>query len=430
MATSKTKVFTPYEVFMIATLTFLHFTIVLDFMVLSPLSVILLEKLDITTAQFSLVVSAYAISAGISGFLAAGFAYKFDRKKLLIFFYAGFIIGTFLCGIAPDYNFLLIARIITGIFGGVIGSISFAIISDIFALQVRGRVMGFVQMAFASSQVLGIPIGLYLANQLGWHSPFILIAGLSVVVFVIVILKMRPVTEHLLIIREKSPVQHLLHTISQKKYLRGFAATVLLATGGFMLMPFGSAFSVNNLGIQLDHLPLVYMITGLTAMAAGPIIGRLSDKTGKYNMFIAGSIITMVFVIVYCNLGITPLIWVIILNAVLFIGISARIISAQALMMSVPEATDRGAFMSVNSSVQQLSGGIAAGIAGLIVVQTDSGFIEHYDILGYVVTVAIIITAVMMYFIDKYVTAKNATAVQQAAEHSAVINADEQSKKT
>src|SRR5277367_2350527 len=126
------KVFTRYQVFIIAILSFLQFTVILDFMVLSPLGAQLLKELNVTPSQFSLVVSAYAFSAGISGLLAAGFADRFDRKKLLLFFYIGFIAGTFLCGIAPDYHFLLIARIVTGIFGGVIGSISFAIITDLF----------------------------------------------------------------------------------------------------------------------------------------------------------------------------------------------------------------------------------------------------------------------------------------------------------
>src|SRR5690349_19809665 len=179
---SETKpTFTGYEKFIIALLATLQFTVVLDFMVLSPLGYILLDKLSITTSQFGLVVSAYAFSAGASGLLTAGFADKFDRKKLLLFFYVGFLVGTLFCGIAPTYHLLLAARVFTGIFGGVIGSISFAIITDLFAIDVRGRVMGFVQMAFASSQVLGIPIGLYLANKFSWHAPFLMIVGLGLI---------------------------------------------------------------------------------------------------------------------------------------------------------------------------------------------------------------------------------------------------------
>ena len=136
------SVFTRYQKFVVAVLAFLQFTIILDFMIISPLGALLLRDLHITTRQFGLVVSAYAFSAGASGLLAAGFADKFDRKRLLLFFYAGFLLGTLLCGVARSYAFLLGARIVTGVFGGVIGSIIMAIIADLFPLEVRGRVMG------------------------------------------------------------------------------------------------------------------------------------------------------------------------------------------------------------------------------------------------------------------------------------------------
>src|SRR3954466_7859980 len=132
---SKQGIFTSYQVFIIAMLAILQFSIILDFMVLSPLGALLIEKLHIKTAQFGLVVSVYAFSAGASGLLAAGFADKFDRKKFLLFFYVGFIVGTLLCGIATSYEYLLAARMITGLFGGVIGSIVLAIATDLFPLE-------------------------------------------------------------------------------------------------------------------------------------------------------------------------------------------------------------------------------------------------------------------------------------------------------
>jgi predicted MFS family arabinose efflux permease len=150
-------IFTRYQKFVIAILSLLQFTVIVDFMVLSPLGAILMPKMGISTAQFGLVVSAYAISAGVSGLLAAGFADRFDRKRMILFFYVGFVLGTLFCGVVGSYPLLLCARIVTGVFGGVIGSISFAIITDTFRMEVRGRVMGFVQMAFSASQVLGIP---------------------------------------------------------------------------------------------------------------------------------------------------------------------------------------------------------------------------------------------------------------------------------
>lgn len=400
---SKEKLFTGYQVFIVAILAFLQFTIILDFMVLSPLGAQLLEELNISTQQFGWVVSAYAFSAGAAGLMAAGFADRYDRKRMLLFFYTGFIVGTFLCGIAPNYHFLLFARIITGLFGGVIGSVIFAIITDLFSMEVRGRVMGFVQMAFAVSQVLGLPVGLYLANLWGWHAPFLLIVGVSLPAFVAIVWKMKPVNAHLALHAGHSAIKHLSKTLSRKRYLTGFAATTLLATGGFMLMPFGSAFAVHNLGLTLEQLPMVYMVTGIFSMITGPLIGQMSDKLGKYPVFVAGSILSMILVVVYTNWGVTPVWTVIALNTVLFVGITSRMVSSSALMSAVPDPADRGAFMGVNSSVAQVSGGFASALAGMIVVQTPAGKLEHYPTLGYVVVVSMIVTIVMMYFIDRMV---------------------------
>lgn len=403
-------IFSRYQKFVIAVLAFLQFTIVLDFMVLSPLSAILLEELSITTSQFGLVVSAYAFSAGAAGLMASGFADKFDRKKLLLFFYTGFIIGTLLCGIAPNYEFLLLARIVTGLFGGVIGSIIYAIITDLFEFSARGRVMGFVQMAFATSQILGMPFGIFLANHYGWHSPFLLIVLLSIIVIGLLLIYLKPINEHLALQVKQNAFKKMAITVSNKTYLKGFMATTLLATGGFMLMPFGAAYSVNNLGISLDNLPLVYMITGIFSMMSGPIAGRFSDSVGKYKVFLFGSTLAIITIIIYCNLGITPITWVILLSVIMFIGITSRMVASQALMTAVPEPADRGTFMGINSSVMQIAGGVASAIAGLIVVQTDSGKLENYPLLGYVVAGSIIITMIMMYVINKIVKEKNETA--------------------
>jgi predicted MFS family arabinose efflux permease len=399
---------TGYQKFVIGVLAFLQFTVILDFLVLSPLGAVLLPQLHVATSQFGLLVSVYAFSAGISGLLTAGFADKFDRKKLLLFFYTGFILGTGLCALANTYHFLLAARIITGIFGGVIGSIGMAIAADLFPLEQRGRVMGVVQTALAASQVLGLPVGLYLSNKWTWHAPFVMIAGIGTVVGLVIAFGLKPIDAHLKLQHDRNPLQHLFKTVSRPRYLRGFAATLLLAAGGYMLMPFGSAFTVNNLGIPLDHLPTVYFVTGISSIIAGPLLGRLSDSLGKYPIFCFGSTWGLIMVLIYSNLGTTPLWGVILVNVLLFVGITARMVSASALMSAVPDAPDRGAFMSVNASVSQFAGGMASGLAGLVVVQTSSGRLEHYDWLGYIVAAAMLVTMGLMYGIQKMVRAKTA----------------------
>jgi predicted MFS family arabinose efflux permease len=403
MPPTNQRVFTPYQVLIIAQLAILQFIIILDFMVLSPLGAILIPTLKITPAQFGVVVSAYAFSAGASGLLAAGFADQFDRKKFLLFFYGGFLIGTLLCAIAPTYKLLLVARIVTGIFGGVIGSVSFAIITDLFKLEVRGRVMGFVQMAFGASQVLGLPIGFYIANHIEWHAPFWMIVILGTLLGVIMVVYMKPVTGHLIANKKQDPFKHLTSNLSNTLYVRAFLSTILLATGGFMLMPFGSAFSTNNLGLTMDQVPLLYVVTGIFGIALGPLIGKLSDTIGRFQLFAIGSVVSIIMVAIYTRLGVTPL-WVcMVLNVILFAGINGRMISSSTLISAIPSLPDRGAFMSINASIQQISGGIDSFVAGLIVVQAPSGILERYDILGYVVIGSMLIATSMIYWLDNYV---------------------------
>src|SRR6478735_1468518 len=227
--TKQSTAFSGYQKFVIFLLAITQFTVVLDFMVMSPLGDIMMKTLHITAKQFGVAVSAYAFSAGISGLLTAGFADRFDRKKLLLFFYIGFVIGTFFCALAPTYELLVAARIFTGLFGGVIGSVSMAIIADIFSLQQRGKVMGFVQMGFGVRQVLGIPIGLYIANQWGWHIPFFWIAVMASIIVVALAVKLKPIKEHLTLQSDKSPFRHLLHTVAQRNYRVGFLSTALLS---------------------------------------------------------------------------------------------------------------------------------------------------------------------------------------------------------
>jgi predicted MFS family arabinose efflux permease len=415
--------FTRYQIGVVAILAFLQFTVVLDFMILSPLGAILMHDLAVVPAEFGLVVSAYAFSAAISGLLAAGFADRFDRKKLLLFFYTGFVVGTLLCGFAPTYRFLLAARMVTGLFGGVIGSISMAIVADLFPLEARGRVMGFVMTAFAGSQVLGIPLGLYISNAWGWHAPFLMIAAVSAVVGVVIFTTLRPVDAHLNKPVDRHPLHHLISTVLKPRHQWGFAATMLLALGGYMLMPFGSAFSVHNLGVPLEKLPMIYMATGVAALFAGPIMGRVSDAVGKYRTFAAGSLAAIGIVLYYTRLGVTPIPIVMAINVAMFSAISARMVSAQALASAVPLPQDRGAYMSISSSMQQLAGGVASACAGLLVTQSGDGYLEHYPRLGYVVATAMAATIVMMARIDAMVRgdarSKPALATEPASSPTA-----------
>jgi predicted MFS family arabinose efflux permease len=393
--------FSPYQKTVVAMLAFLQFAVIVDFMLMAPMGALIMPALSIGPSEFGLVVSAYAFSAAASGLLTAGFADRFDRKKLLLFFYGGFVLGTLWCGLAQSFEALLAARIVTGLFGGVIGSIVIAISTDLFPPQMRGRVMGVIQTAFAASQVLGIPLGLYLSNHWSWHTPFLALAALGVAGGFVVNARMQPVNAHLEARQERSPWMHLLHTLTVPRHLLAFATTALLTTGGFMLMPFSSAYVVNNLGISLHDLPTVYVVTGLCTVFAGPLIGRAADRYGKFQVFGLGTALSIAMVLVYTRLGPISLPALIAINAVLFVGIFSRMIPAQALMASVPAPVQRGAFSAISASVQQLSGGVASLVSGHIVTMAADGKLQHFDTVGYVVAVSSLVSFLLLWRLQR-----------------------------
>ena len=221
-----------YQKFVIFILAITQFTVILDFMVMSPLGDMLMKSLALKPSAFGVAVSGYAISAGISGLLTAAFTDRFDRKKLLLFFYCGFITGTIFCGLAHSYAVLIAARIITGLFGGVIGSISMVIITDVFPMQKRGQVMSFVQMGFGASQVLGVPASIYIATLWNWEAPFWMVAGLSVMTAVTISLYIKPITVHMDTQYNRSAFAHLGKTLSNSNYRVAFTSTALLSMGG------------------------------------------------------------------------------------------------------------------------------------------------------------------------------------------------------
>ena len=266
--------------------------------------------------------------------------------------------------------------------------------------------MGVVQTAFAASQILGIPTGLFIANRWNWHGAFLAIVLIAVPVGLIIVLCMRPVTGHLVFQSKESFWVHLTRTVLVPRYAMAFATTTLLVTGGYMLMPFGSVYTVNNLGIALADLPTLYLVSGLFAIFTGPLVGSASDAFGKYKVFGFGCALSIVMVLVYTHLGRVSLVTVILVSVLMFVGIFSRMIPSQALMSALPEVTKRGSFNAVNASVQQISGGVASVIAGAVVAQSPGGDLQHFDRIGYIVVATTLLSLVLMYFIQRAVAEK------------------------
>lgn len=379
-------------IFLLAAINFTH---ILDFMIMMPLGNYLMPYFDISPRQFSFLVGAYTLTAACSGFAAAFFVDRHDRKKILIYAFIGFLIGTIACGLAPSFGLLMAARVLAGLFGGLIGAQVLSIISDIFGYERRGMAMGAVMSSFAIASTLGVPFALYLANAISWHAPFLFVGILG---FGMVPLLNKYIPEMMEHVNTESPTSKLdiLREVLQNRYqIMALFFSALIMMGHFLIIPFVNPYLEFNKNFSKSLTPTVYLVGGLSAFAASFVFGRWADRVGKLPVFSFSVIASAVMVTVITNLPDVPFAIVLIFFGLWFAVSTGRAVTAQAMLSNVPLPTQRGSFMSFNSSVQQLGTSAASFLAGFIVIKTESGMLLRFNWVGYASMVILLISMVM-----------------------------------
>ena len=368
--------------FLLASLNFTH---ILDFMIMMPLSNYLIPYFKITAFQFSLLVASYSISAFISGLVIAMVIDRFDRKRSLVFAYAGFLIGTIACGFAPTYGLLLAARIMAGLFGGIIGAQVLSIVADLFVYERRGTAIGAVMSAFAAASILGVPISLYLTNlfKFNWHVPFLLIGSVGIVLVPLIIRYVPTMTGHINKSSQGPPLSVLTSVFNVTGQRKVLLFSGLLMMGHFLIIPFINPYIEFNKGFSKELIPLIYLFGGIASLAGAIFLGRYSDRVGKLPVFLWSVFLSLFMVLIITRMPNVHFSVVLCFFALWFVMATSRMVTAQAMISEVVKPEQRGSFMSINGSVQQLGSGLAALAAGAIVITEKSGKINHYEWVGY-----------------------------------------------
>ena len=385
------------EIWIIVLLAAINFTHILDFMIMMPLGNYLMPFFDISPQQFSFLVGAYPITAFFSGFAAAFFVDRHDRKKVLVLAYIGFLIGTLACGTSPTYGLLLASRILTGLFGGLIGAQVLSIVADLFGYERRGAAMGAVMSSFAIASTLGVPFALYLSNIFSWHAPFIFVVAMGVVIVLLVIRFIPVMDSH---IQEKDDTKHrfhvLLNVIQSREQSLALVFSALVMMGHFLIIPFINPYLEFNKHYSKDITPLIYFFGGIASFVAAIFLGRFSDKVGKLKVFSWAVFLSFAMVWIITNLpSLLPFSIVLLFFAIWFVVATGRAVTAQAMISNVVKQEQRGSFMTFNSSVQQLGTGLASLIAGFIVTKDSTGKLYRYEWVGYISIVVLLLGLVL-----------------------------------
>ena len=380
------RIMTNKERIILFLLAGLHFTHILDFIIMMPLSNYLIPYFKITAFQFSILVASYSISAFFSGLFIALFIDRFDRKRSLVLAYIGFLIGTIACGLAPSYGLLLAARILAGLFGGIIGAQVLSIVADLFTYERRGRAMAAVMSAFAIASIAGVPLSLYFTNlfNFNWHVPFLMIGGVGLILIPFVIRYVPKMTDHIKPMEKRGhPMESLILVIKNREQRSALLFAGLLMMGHFLIIPFINPYIEFNKGFSKSMIPMIYLIGGIASLFAALYLGRVSDKIGKLPVFLFSVFFSLFMVILITRMPDVHYTVLLGFFALWFMLATGRAVTSQAMISEVVTAEQRGSFMSINGSIQQLGSGLASLTAGAIVITEPSGKILNYNWLGY-----------------------------------------------
>jgi len=376
----------------------INFTQVLDFVNMVPLSIYLIPSLHISAFQFSTLVASYSISAFFSGIIAALLIDRHDRKVSLLIAFTGFLIGSFACGIAPNYVTLLIARIVSGTFGGLLGAQLYSIVADIFSYERRGRAMGIVMSAFAIASVIGIPLSLLLTNVFNsnWHLPFLANGFVGLLLLPLMLKYLPSMKGHITTHSSPTIFGSLASPMKIGIQRSALVFSCLFMFGHFLVIPFIPSYLEFNKGFTKLQIPLILLCGGLTSFAAAIYLGRFSDKKGKLPIFLWSVLISLFLVIILTDMPSMNLPTVLLFFGLLFMVVTSRIVMAQSMISNVVSQNQRGSFMSVNGSMQQLGQGMASLIAGVIVkTNRTTHQLSNYNWVGYL-SIAVLIVAVII----------------------------------
>ncbi len=396
---------TPKERIILFLLAAVNFTHILDFMIMMPLGNYLIPHFNITPRQFSFLLASYPISSFISGLSMAFLADNFERKKLLLFTYAGFIVGTAACGLAQSYEMLLSSRIVAGIFGGIIGGQVLSMIADLFTYERRGTAMGAVMSAFAVASSAGVTFSLYLVDIFkdDWHVPFLFVVLVALIIWPLCFIYLPVLKDHLGT-RESILVKgrQLLNTLTNKYTGLALLFSGIMMMGHFLIIPFINPYMEFNKGYPRSVTPLIYLVGGGASLISAILLGRLSDKVGKLKVFLWCVPLSFIMVILITNMPSLPFALVLSFFAIWFALATGRAVTSQTMVSSVTGSAGRGSFMSLNSSIQHLGTGVAALVSGFIVKTNANRQLLHYEWVGYLSVAVLFIALLLGYYLFRH----------------------------
>lgn len=357
------------------------FCAIVDFLLMLPLGTELMRLYDIQPHEYSLLIFAFSLSGGLSSFSAAFYVDRYDRKSVLLWAFLFFAIGSILCSYALTYHWMLVARFFTGIFGGLLGGVSTAFISDMIPYERRGNAMGILNLGFGMASIVGIPFSIFICEHLDVFWPFRIVGILSLLTLIPAWLYLPKMRDH--ISNSSFSAEEVTSVLKDRNLQNALMFAFFLVLGHFMFISFINPYLVGNLGFKLEDTKWMYIVGGLSVTLTSPRIGKFIDTLGKLKSFQILIILSFIPILAISHMKESSIMMALLICAFMFIFNSGRMIAAMTLITGAATEEQRGKFLVIRSALIELSEGLSALIGGMILTRDAAGHLGNYQYIGY-----------------------------------------------
>ncbi len=383
-----------------------------QFFIISPILTQIGTQLDIPQALRGTLITAYAITLGITALITGPLSDRYGRRKILVFGSAAMAAALLLHSFAVDYYSMLSFRILSGFAGGILTGSCVAYVGDYYPFERRGWANGVVATGSAAGQVLGIPAGTLLSGSIGFYAPFQVFGLIMAVAFFMILWQLpepnvkksdcgltikETIKNYWLILQIPS-----VKTIAMSYLLMFFSFTVFVV--------YFPTWMEEHLHVSHYEIALLFLVGGIATVFAGPLSGKISDRWGRKQILIFTNLLLVIAIpMSIFLLGGFPKVYYPVFFLIMTLMVARRV-PFQTLAAESVESEIRGRMMSLTISIGQLGMALGSAIAGFIY--------SEIDFMGNA-TLAAIACMLMAGMIQQYIKESEPSATtKSAAIHS------------
>ncbi|MDZ4495921.1 MFS transporter [Bacillus cereus] len=265
------------------------FMIGTDTFLISPLLPTLQQVYHVSTELSGWMVSSYAL--GYAGFalIAGPISDGLNRKKVMVLGMSFFAISTFFCGIAPSFLWMLTFRFLAGVSAAFVSPQVWASIPILIEKKQIVKAIGVATAGLSISQILGLPLGAYLAT-IHYTIPFYFIGILSALLVILIYVVLPEIQSVHIGGNKKAILQRYKQLLTDSKVSLSYFAYFVFQTGNFAAFSFFGVWLSIQFGLQVHEVGTAMLVLGLGNLTGNIFGPRIVNKIG-YNLSFYGGII-------------------------------------------------------------------------------------------------------------------------------------------